>query len=305
VDKPRPAQYAQRFEMAGKPRTHVRSLDRIVRAVVPSTPILARSRWLAPAFALAELLPRFCIRLFIRAPLPPGRYIVRIGVGNQIWRPHHWYLTSSTHMWMYYMAEGVVKRDSIVVDIGSGVGRAAVGLRDFGFHGAGFEGHYFGFDVDSEMVDWCRRNFPSERFTFTHLEAHSSIYSPESAARFPVIELGEAQGAADFVFSESLLTHLLEADVVHYLRLGYALLRPGGVLAMTFFCRQYMEEIGALGGRWTFAHRRGSAYVENERYSEAAVAYDRAWMVEACRSVGFTEAHTTLRDFQSTIRAVK
>jgi hypothetical protein len=47
-----------------------------------------------------------------------------------------------------------------------------------------------------------------------------------------------------------------------------------------------MEHV-ELGRRWTFQHRRGHAYVESERYPEAAVAYHKDFMTELATNCGF------------------
>ncbi|MBK1703176.1 class I SAM-dependent methyltransferase [Halochromatium glycolicum] len=280
-------------------------LDKLLRSIIPSTAILSHSKLFGFVHAVAEFLPRRAIRLFTDAPLPPGRLIVRIGVGNTILRPHLWYLTSSAHYWMYYMSRGSVSLDSIIVDVGSGVGRSAVALRDFRYHDARFTGHYFGFDVDAEMVDWCQRNFPSDRFTFTQVDVPNRLYNESGTNQRALLNIGDAAGRVDFIFSQSLLTHLLEDDVRHNLSEAHRLLRPGGVLAMTFFCMEDLKERNLLGGRWRFQHRVGDAYVENPKHPEAAVGYQRQWMLDACRGAGFSEVGTELPDFQTTVYAIK
>jgi hypothetical protein len=76
-------------------------------------------------------------------------------------------------------------------------------------------------------------------------------------------------------------------------------------MAMTFFCMDDLRSLNLLGGRWSFAHRRDAAYIENERYPEAAVAYDKSWMEELCRKAGFGQVQTILPAYQSTVFCVK
>ena len=280
-------------------------LDKLVRKVFPSTATLSRSAPFQVLIAIADFFNRRVMRYFTKSPLPPLKYIVRIGVGNTVFRPHHWYLTSSNAMWLYFFSKGYASSSSIILDIGSGVGRSAVGLRDFQYHGAAFEGHYHGVDVDEEMVVWCRDNFPKERFSFTLVDAKSSIYLPDGANTDTKLDVGTDEGAVDFVFSQSLFTHLLEDDLRNYLAQSFRVMGPGGVIAMTFFCIDDLRDLNILGGRWTFKHRAGAAYLENEKYPEAAVAYDRDWIVKAFETAGFTAVRTELPDFQSTIVGVK
>ncbi len=279
--------------------------ETFVRSIVPSTAVLSRWPGFTAFLSVAEVIPRSFIRFFTKAPVPPTKYIVRIGVGNFFWRPHYWYLTSSFGMWMYYLSNGYVRLDSTIVDIGSGSGRSAAGLRDCEYHGVGFTGHYFGFDVDKDMVAWCSKNFPADRFTFKAVESRNKVYSPDAKEEMPSLDIGEQIGNADLVFSQSLFTHLLEQDLKHYIAESFRVLKPGGVMAMTFFCLEDLKDQGLIGGRWTFRHRMGAAYVENEDFPEAAVAYERDWILSACKEAGFSEVSTPLPSFQTTLIAVK
>ena len=58
---------------------------------------------------------------------------------------------------------------------------------------------------------------------------------------------------------------------------------------MSFLCMEHVK----LGGRWTFQHRRGNAYVENLQYPEAAVAYHEAFMTKLVADCGFPEVTVT------------
>jgi hypothetical protein len=51
----------------------------------------------------------------------------------------------------------------------------------------------------------------------------------------------------DFIYSTSLYTHLLEDELGNYTRESFRVLRPNGVMYMTFFCMDSVE----LGNRWT------------------------------------------------------
>lgn len=279
-------------------------LDRLLRKIVPSTALLSRSAAGSAALGAADLIARPLLRVFTRRPVPPLRYIVRTGVGNSIFFPHGYYLTASYDVWLYFFAEGLAKLDSHVVDIGSGAGKSAVALRDFGYNGVRFTGKYHGFDIDPAMVEWCGRNFPDDRFRFTRLDIGSSVYNP-GGGREAKPPLAVPDGTVDLVFSQSLFSHLLEADVEHYLAESFRVLRPGGAMMMTYFCPEDMEAQGLLGGRWTFEHRVGAALVENLEYPESAVAYSREWMEEAARRHGFGDVRTVLPAHQSTLRCVK
>jgi SAM-dependent methyltransferase len=277
-------------------------LDRLARTLVPSTAVMSRGPAFRAFAAVSDLIVRPLWRISTRQPLPPLASVVRTGVGNSILFPHYYYLTAGATIWMYFFARGWAGLESDIVDIGSGVGKSAVALRDFDYMGSRFAGTYQGFDVDAEAVEWCRRHF-DERFLFTRVDARSTVYNPDGSARPTPLERHDA--SADLVFSQSLFSHLLEADIVHYLRESRRVLRPGGSMLMTFFCMEDLKALGLLGGRWSFAHRMGQAYVENLKYPESAVAYETEWMVAAARAAGFSEARVILPWYQSTLECRK
>ncbi len=280
--------------------THVSAaVNRRIRRWVPSTALLSRGWVFRVASWIPDRLARAFLGLLTKQPLPPLPLIVRTGVGNSVLFPHLYYLTASSPIWMYFFSNRYADLNSTVVDIGCGVGKSAVGLRDANYMGEEFCGQYLGFDVDPDMVDWCRAHFPADRFTFYRVDSASTVYNPAGRASRPHLEC--ADNTADLVFSQSLFSHLLEEDIRHYLAESYRMLKPGGWMLMTFFCLDDLEELNLMEGRWTFRHAVGSARVENLRYPESAVAYTRSWMIEAALSAGFAEADVILPNYQSTI----
>jgi SAM-dependent methyltransferase len=237
---------------------------------------------------VVDVFVRPFFRLFTRQPIPPLRLMVRVGVGNNIIFPHYQYLTLSVAVWLYFFRKGFATLDSRIVEIGSGVGRSVVALRDFSDEGGEkFHGSYHGFDIDPEMVRWCQEHFPADNFRFTLLDMHSTIYNPRgSLGNRPHLDV--ADNSVDLVYSFSLFTHLLEEEVRHYISESFRILRPCGVMSMTFFCLDDLEQMQLLGGRWTFSHRIGSAYVQDKAFPESAVAYRKAWILELARSFGFS-----------------
>jgi SAM-dependent methyltransferase len=280
-----------------------RALNRQVRRWIPSTALLSRGLLFRAISWLPDFFARAVLGRLTRQPLPPLPLIVRTGVGNSILFPHYYYLTASAPIWMYFFANRYAGLDSTIVDIGSGVGKSAVGLRDSNYMGESFRGRYLGFDVDPEMVAWCSAHFPADRFTFTRVDAASTVYNPAGSASRPGLKCPD--GTADLVFSQSLFSHLLEDDLRHYLAESHRMLKPGGWMLMTFFCLDDLKRLDFMEGRWTFSHTVGAARVENPRYPESAVAYTGAWMIEAARSAGFAEADVILPNYQSTIACRK
>lgn len=277
---------------------------RWLRRLVPSTAVLSRSALFYPFSVINDWTVGTASRIVSKRRVPPMRYISRTGC-NDILSPYFFYLTKGVNFWLYAFAQGWAKLDSRIVDLGSGCGKTAVALQDFEYMGERFRGKYFGFDVDADMVRWCQQNFDPEHFSFRAVDMFSAVYNPGGASVAKVHLEGCDDNAIDLVISQSLFSHLLESDVRAYVKEAARVLRPGGIMAMTFFCMDDLRAQKLLGGRWTFEHRRGAAYVENERYPEAAVAYDKGWMEQVCREAGFSEIQTILPAYQSTVLCVK
>lgn len=218
--------------------------------------------------------------------LPPNRMRLRVGVQNRLLFNGFAFRSTGVHFWMVLLGRGHVRLDSRIVDLGSGCGRFAMPLRDLNLWGRGFRGSYLGVDIDAEMLAWCRRRFDG-RFEWHDAGKASATYRPDSEsgpdAGAKSLAIPTPDASRDLVFANSLFSHLLRADFVEYAREAARVLRPGGWLYLTMFVREHVER----GGRWTFAHQRGAAWIENQRYPEAAVAYERAWVRRTLRAAGF------------------
>lgn len=154
----------------------------------------------------------------------------------------------------------------------------------------------WGIDIDQELLGWCAENFPKYKFSFRLSEHKSATYITGGDSRPTTFSFGEL-ASKDFIYSTSLYTHLLVPELENYTSESYKALRERGVMCMTFFCLDSVER----GGRWTFQHRMGEAYVENLKYPEAAVAYIKEFMESVARSAGFTDIEILLNPVQSWI----
>jgi SAM-dependent methyltransferase len=214
--------------------------------------------------------------------IPPNRYRIRVGVGNQLFfnQPH--FIRYGLETWLEFFSRSLVTTSSHIVDIGCGCGRAAYGLRNL----SKFTGLYCGIDIDKEMIEWCSSNFRDDRFKFIHADIYNSVYNPNGRRGQYKIPLPDQ--SQDFVFSQSLFTHLLEDDLINYVQEAFRLSKPNGKICMSVFCLDDMKEIDILGNRWTFQHRIGyDATVESLKYPEAAVAYSRDFLLSVAEKAGF------------------
>jgi len=256
--------------------------DRTLRRFVPSLARLTSNPVCKIALDLCDALPRLAFREL--AGIPPNHLRVRVGVGNRVFANQVAFLTEATRFWTHFLHAGYCRLDSTIVDIGCGCGRYAVFLRDYRYKSETFSGRYVGIDVDQEMLDWCTKHFDRERFEF-HRSPHTSQAYRAQGAPTPFYRLPLEDGTADFVFSVSLFTHLLEEELLNYCRESWRVLKPGGHMVMSFFSMEHPPP--TYGGRHTFEFQVGNAHVENPAVPEAAVAYHEDFMVSAARRAGF------------------
>jgi SAM-dependent methyltransferase len=259
-----------------------RALVRAGRRVIPSSVLLTRHPW---AFAPIRLLDRAHDRLFPDPrPLPPPHLRLRVGA----WRlgfDQEDYRRFGQTFWMHALGAGWMNLESNVMELACGAGRVTTSLAFHDFWGTRYTGHYVGFDVDAELIEWCRRNFPPN-FRFEVVGGSGQLYHHSDLGGQGMVAL--ADESQDFAVANSLFTHLLVDETVGYLEETARVLRPGGRAAYTFFCMEHLRDQGLIGTRWQFDHRREAAFIESERYPEAAVAYEAAWLEETAHAAGFS-----------------
>jgi SAM-dependent methyltransferase len=232
---------------------------------------------------LFDVLPNLVCHEFRH--LPPNHLRIRVGVGNDLIANQHRY-HNTYQFWLFAFAKHWCDFESIIVDIGVGCGRYAHHLRDFYFRGQRFNGKYIGIDIDEEALSWCREHFDEEMFSFYHSTDRSTSYNRDVGSDHAYI-LPVDNDEADFVFSTSLFTHLLEKEMNNYLAESFRALKPGGIMAHSVFCTDYPPP--TYGDRHTFRHRLGHAHIESPRQPEAAVAYAKDYLFERAARVGFRE----------------
>ena len=259
------------------------SLDRALRKLFPSTSKLTFNPLFRAAVDASDLIPRLVFPEF--RTLPPNHLRIRVGVGNRIFNNQSHFLVHARDFWMFVFSEGIVNMHSAVVDIGVGCGRSAHWLRDYNFRGRRFAGSYVGVDIDGEAIDWCRRNYDPACFRFHHSSDASVSYNQSGGAN-AAYRIPEPDAAFDLVFSNSLLTHLLETELENYVRESYRLLRQGGAMMHSHFNIEHPP--ATFGARHTFRHQLGNARIESQAQPEAAVAYHTDFLFRLCRDVGFS-----------------
>jgi SAM-dependent methyltransferase len=269
------------------------NFDKALRKIVPSSASLTYNPIIKRLLDLIDFIPRHVFKEF--SNLPPNHLRIRVGVGNRVFANQVFYLNEGRDFWLHAFLSGLCRLDSHILDIGCGCGRFAQHLRDYKFKHEVFTGRYIGIDIDEEMLDWCCRNFDSERFEFHRSSDLSKVYNVTGndsvAYTLPI-----ADGSIDFVFSTSLFTHLLEPELANYCKESFRVLKPGGAMAMYCFSMDHLPP--TFGDRFTFGFKIGNSYVESKAAPEAAVAYEESLLFKVAHEAGFARAGMLLGDSQ-------
>jgi SAM-dependent methyltransferase len=173
-----------------------------------------------------------------------------------------------------------------VLDMGCGVGRIAVPLTGF----LDREGSYEGFDVEPRAIAWCAENVATlhPNFGFTYANLYNQHYNPEADTKACDYRFPYADDSFDFVLATSLCTHLLPADMQHYLAEARRVVRRGGTLFVTFFLlnRGRLERRSSWKPGFTFEYELDGCSVNSEKVPEAVVAYEEQAVSSAYEAVG-------------------
>jgi SAM-dependent methyltransferase len=122
--------------------------------------------------------------------------------------------------------------DGMLLDIGCGYGRLAIGL----IHDNLFHGRYIGFDILERHIEWCRRNLSpaAPGYRFVHLDALNERYNPKGRMRPEELTFPVPAATVDVACAFSVFTHLYRPTIQRYLAEIERCLRPGGTAVTTW-----------------------------------------------------------------------
>jgi SAM-dependent methyltransferase len=131
----------------------------------------------------------------------------------------------------YFVEIGQLKPTESVLDVGCGQGRMALPLSRYLT-----TGQYRGFDVVSRGVNHCRRYIGRHcrNFHFAHTDIFNRHYNPFGTLKSVEFRFPYENAQFDFLFLTSIFTHMLPAEVDHYLSEIARVLKPGGRCLITW-----------------------------------------------------------------------
>jgi len=162
-------------------------------------------------------------------PLPPARLRFRVAENADILNFFTVGLRTAERLQEAMACAGFELRDGAsALDFGCGCGRTLLWLaRQFP------NVRWHGTDIDAESVEWCRASFPGGVFSVNG----------------PLPPLPYAGGAFDLIYGVSVFTHLSEEHQRAWLPELRRILKPGGLLLLSFHSRnvwQPLEDAGAI-----------------------------------------------------------
>jgi glycosyltransferase involved in cell wall biosynthesis/SAM-dependent methyltransferase len=163
------------------------------------------------------------------------------------------------------------------LEIGSGIGRDAFQLIDF----LSPKGRYIGIDVQRESILWCQNNIGREHpnFEFHHFNAYHELHNPLASNKTTDFRLPMPDNSVDRIALGSVLTHIFEEEVIHYMREIARVLKSDGLVYATFFlyrpevvAKSRSESLTPYNLRFEHAYGDG-CYVNDATYPTGGVAY--------------------------------
>jgi SAM-dependent methyltransferase len=120
-----------------------------------------------------------------------------------------------------------------VLDVGSGIGRKSIPLMQF-FDSSGL---YVGLEPCLADVKWCSAEITTRapRLTFVWVDVRHQLYNIKGKLRADQLTLPWPDESFDYVTIWSVFTHLYAREVGHYLNEVSRVLKPGGVVASSYF----------------------------------------------------------------------
>jgi SAM-dependent methyltransferase len=179
-----------------------------------------------------------------------------------------------------------LKADESMLDVGSGIGRKTLPLTQYFSE----RGLYQGMNVTKAGVDWCRDKISSRfpNFHFQHIDVYNNLYNPNGRTlpgefRFPFED-----ESFNFVMLGSVFTHMLPAELEHYLFEIRRVMKTDGRCLISYFLLndESLSLIEAGKSTLDFKYVHEEYRVVSEETPEAAIAFDQQWVERLYQKLG-------------------
>lgn len=213
-----------------------------------------------------------------RDPLIPPHGLWFVGGENQ-------YRAINQEFLGYFLSAGLTP-DSVVLDVGCGIGVMAARLAHF----LSPEGIYHGFDIVRTGIEWAEKNISSRypNFIFSHVDIYNQHYNPHGVLRPENFTFPYPDSYFSFVFAKSLFTHMTTSGASHYLAEIRRVLKPHGAALVTAFLHNEESDRLIDWGKSSIPLKLsgGGYYVVDPKVPETAVALRESDFVRWCTEAG-------------------
>jgi ubiquinone/menaquinone biosynthesis C-methylase UbiE len=205
---------------------------------------------------------------------------------GKIFIGHGDYVKQGEKFLNYFRELAGLQPNHAVLDIGCGIGRMAVPLTRF----LNEQGTYDGFDIVKSGIDWCNKHISSQHpnFRFQYTGLYNQLYntSDKSDARSFIFPYENAK--FDFVFLTSVFTHMMPAEVEHYINEIGRVMKPGATCLMSFFIINCVSEdlMFKKPTHMNFPINKEFYRLHSAQVDTANVAYDEEWLLEKLENAG-------------------
>ncbi len=186
--------------------------------------------------------------------------------------------SSGTELLMRLVRVAALTPDAVVLDIGSGMGRLAVPLTSY----LDRAGRYEGLDVVPSGVRWCTANIASKHpnFHFTLADVFNKEYHPGGRLKAADYDFTYADATFDIAVLSSVFTHMLPADMEHYIEEISRVLKPGGRCYATYqLVNEESLRLMREGRSDTrFKHHIAPYWTVDEKVPELSIGYDEQYV---------------------------
>lgn len=176
----------------------------------------------------------------------------------------------------HFVGEGGLKPTDKVLDVGCGMGRAALPMVDFLDAKSG--GSYDGFDIVWKGIEWCQHKYKKyANFKFVHADVYNLHYNPQGKNQSSQYRFPYEDESFDFVLLTSVFTHMMPADVENYLKEISRVMKKGGTCFITFFVLNdeniSLIKAGKMQQNFDFKHDYGSYALVYDNDPEYAIGF--------------------------------
>lgn len=157
----------------------------------------------------------------------PQDLILKTGGG-----PETFDVISRLHIYNLQRLVGI-RPDDQIIEVGSGIGRDAIPLTEI----LSSRGSYLGVDIIEQSIAWCHSAISSRHpnFRFHHYDVQDQLHNPNGCTKTTDIRFPVEDGSIDRIILQSVFTHMLKSDILHYLREFRRVLKKDGLVYATLF----------------------------------------------------------------------